>query len=103
MLTITVGDEGRVITVYSRRIRIGGLTRTSEDVWHWALFCLRSGDAYFEAACGPLGGAEQTMEAALTALRARWQSWLDEAGLAFSRSDVGATVGLRQAPAAPQA
>lgn len=103
MLTVAVGDEGRVVTVYSRRIRIGGLTRTSDDSWHWALFCLRGGDLQSEATSGMLGGTEQTMEAAMAALRARWQAWLDEAGLVFARPSLSSQTGFRQAPAAPLA
>lgn len=83
MLNVAVGEEGRVVTVYCNKVNIGGITHNDDDLWHWAVYCLRNNDPAAEAEFGPLGGVEKTQQAAFAALKGRWERWLLGAGLIY--------------------
>ncbi|MFD1332367.1 hypothetical protein ACFQ4O_10190 [Methylopila musalis] len=81
MLSYLDGDDGDVVTVYSRLVAIGGLCVGQNGQWHWALFALRRMDFDDGAHADPLGGMAPSREHALAALKERWALWLEDAGL----------------------
>ncbi|GLK77914.1 hypothetical protein GCM10008171_31680 [Methylopila jiangsuensis] len=84
MLSYLDGDDGDVVTVYSRLVAIGGLCVGENGHWHWALFALRRMDFDDGAHVDPLGGMATSREHALAALVARWNLWLNDSGLVIA-------------------
>ncbi|MFD1703966.1 hypothetical protein ACFSCV_13240 [Methylopila henanensis] len=86
MLHIVSSSNEDVLTVYSHRVAIGGVTVEADASSYWALFALKQTETQGGPIPLKLGGREATKEGALHALLDVWQSWLAAAGLTYASS-----------------